>query len=412
MKDVYIKRRSDLIKEMKDNSALFLLAEKVKQSTNDQNFKFSQNRNYYYLLGIDLPNQIYCATKINDIVKEYLFVERPDKWFEMYHGPMTTDQEYKEITGIENVFYLDRFDWHMSRIFDRNNLEKLYMDYHKRDLDGVTYSENDLTEKLKYAHPYLKVKNISHVICNMRRIKSSEEVSLIQKAVDITDLGIKAILNKVGDGVNEKILQAEFEYQLTANGANGNAFSPIIASGKNTVFLHYDINNKDLKDGELLLVDLGAEFEYYAADISRTFPVSGKFTDLQKKYYSAVLYAQDKVIESLRPGLDIDETLTIARDAIYEKCLEYGLCKNREEINDYLPHGICHYIGLDTHDVGDRNILKPGMVTTIEPGIYIPELGIGIRIEDDALITEDGCELLSKNIIRTVEDIEEFFSKR
>lgn len=162
----------------------------------------------------------------------------------------------------------------------------------------------------------------------------------------------------------------------------------------------------------MLLVDLGAEYGYYAADISRTFPVSGKFTEEQKIYYNAVLYGQQKVLEYLAPGKPVEDTLRVAREAIGEKLLEAGRIQSLDEMTRLLPHGVSHYVGLDCHDVGDRGLLEPGMIVTMEPGAYMPELGFGIRIEDDALITEDGAVLLSPNIPKTVEEIEAYMAHR
>ena len=162
----------------------------------------------------------------------------------------------------------------------------------------------------------------------------------------------------------------------------------------------------------MLQIDLGAEYGYYSADISRCFPANGKFTEEQKFYYNAVLYGQQKVLEALKPGLPLRDTTRIAREAIGEKLLEAGKISDIKEMANLLPHGVSHYMGLDVHDVGDIGELQPGMVITVEPGVYIPELKLGIRIEDDALITEDGCEVLSPQILRTAEEVEEYMANR
>ena len=173
----------------------------------------------------------------------------------------------------------------------------------------------------------------------------------------------------------------------------------------------YKRQNQDLKDGDLLLLDLGGEVGYYSADISRTFPVNGKFTPRQRYYYDAVLAAQKAVIDALRPGLPVDDTLEIARDTLFEYCVQDGLTKDRKDMEILLPHGISHYMGLDTHDVGDRGLLEPGMVVTVEPGIYLRDSGLGIRIEDDVLITETGHELLSPQILKDPDAIEDYIQQ-
>ena len=234
----------------------------------------------------------------------------------------------------------------------------------------------------------------------------------MRKAIGITASGVRAILDHMRDGVNEMELEAWFDFTLTMNGAKNTAFDTILAGGKNSNVLHYANNDQTLRNGDVLLIDLGAEYGYYASDISRTFPVSGKFTDIQKTVYNAVLYGQQKVFEFLAPGKPVEETLDVARNAIGEKLLEAGIIRDMEQMKKVLPHGVSHYVGLDCHDVGDWDLLAPGMVVTMEPGAYLPELGFGVRIEDDALITEDGAELLSPQIPKTVEEIEAYLAQR
>ena len=172
--------------------------------------------------------------------------------------------------------------------------------------------------------------------------------------------------------------------------------------------MHYMKNDRKMQDGDMILFDLGAEWRHYASDVSRTFPVSGRFDSRQRYYYEAVLASQKAIADALRPGLPIEETLEIARDKLFEYCVQDGLTHERSDMNRLLPHGVCHYLGLDTHDVGDRDLLEPGMVITMEPGIYLRDQGLGIRIEDDALITADGCQILSSEILKTPGEIEDF----
>ncbi|MGI6090550.1 MAG: aminopeptidase P N-terminal domain-containing protein [Saccharofermentanales bacterium] len=404
---IYGERRKELAETLEDNSVSFLFSGTVKQRTWDQDYPFCVNRNFFYLTGLDNPNDILVIAKLNRQVKEYLFVSRPDPYYELYHGKMLSDEEFKEFTGITNVFYHDRFDWEIGRLLSRSNFLAMNMDFHKREIDSSIMPENEMSSRIMSAHPYLKLNNIAKTINNMRRIKSDEEIAKIREAVRITGLGIESILENLSPGIYENQLQAAFEFTLRNEGAI-NAFDPIIAGGKNSVVLHYNKNDQQLKEGELLLLDLGAEVDYYAADISRTFPVSGYFTEEQRYVYETVIIGQDAVINALKPGLEINKTLDIALEAMFPRCKERGFANNLEDMKKLLPHGICHYIGLDVHDVGDQNLLEPGMVVTIEPGLYLPDLGFGIRIEDDALITNNSCEVLSKQILRSVDEIERF----
>lgn len=408
MNTVFATRRQKVVDTLEDQSALYLFSGEVKQRSLDGDYPFCVNRNFFYLTGLDEPGYALQVTKLAGQVTQTLYMPRPDPYQELYFGRMPTAEEMVERTGLDRAVYLDKMDWELNRLFARNYFEHLYMDFHKRELNTVAYPENDLAHRIVEAHPYLQQHNIARTIDNLRRFKDQEEVAQIQEAIRLTGLGIESILRHMAPGVNERQLQAYFEFELKYHGAMGNAFSPIIAAGANTVNLHYDRNNQDLKEGDLLLLDLGAEVGYYSADISRTFPVSGAFDSRQRYYYEAVLAAQQAVIDALRPGLPIDDTLEIARDKLFEYCVQDGLTKERKDMEKLLPHGISHYLGLDTHDVGDRNLLAPGMVVTVEPGIYLRDSGLGIRIEDDVLITEGGCQVLSPQILKTPDSIEEF----
>ena len=408
MSDCYSLRREKVVQSLEDASVLYLFSGNVKQRSLDGDYPFCVNRNFYYLTGVDEPGYVLQIVKQSDKTVQTLYMPRPDPYHELYFGKMPTSEEMQERLGVDRAVYLDKMDWELDRLFSRNYFEHLYMDFHKRELNTEAYPENDLARRITAAHPYLRQHNIARTIDNLRRFKDPSEVENIRRAIDLTGKGIESILTHMAPGVNERQLQAYFEFELKFHGGMGNAFYPIIASGANTVNLHYDRNNQDLKKGDLLLLDVGAEYGYYSADISRTFPVDGVFTSRQRYYYEAVLAAQQAIVKALRPGLPIDDTLEIARDTLFEYCVQDGLTKDRGDMNTLLPHGVCHYLGLDTHDVGDRNVLQPGMVVTMEPGIYLREEGLGIRIEDDALITDDGCEVLSSNLLKSPQEIEDF----
>ena len=409
--EIFARRRQKVVDTLKDQSALFLFSGDVKQRSLDGDYPFCVNRNFFYLTGLDEPGYVLQVSKLAGQVTQTLYLPRPDPYQELYFGRMPTAEEMVENTGLDRAVYLDKMEWELNRLFARNYFEHLYMDFHKRELNTVAYPENDLAARIMQAHPYLQPHNIARTIDNLRRFKDEGEIAQIKEAIRITGLGIESILRHMGPGINERQLQAYFEFELKYHGAMGNAFDPIIAAGANTVNLHYGRNNQDLKDGDLLLLDLGGEVGYYSADISRTFPVNGVFDSRQRYYYEAVLAANQAVIDALRPGLPVDDTLEIARDTLFAYCVQDGLTKERKDMEKLLPHGVSHYLGLDTHDVGDRGLLEPGMVVTVEPGIYLRDSGVGIRIEDDVLITETGHELLSPQILKTPSSIEDFIKQ-
>lgn len=409
--EIFARRRQKVVDTLKDQSALFLFSGDVKQRSLDGDYPFCVNRNFFYLTGLDEPGYVLQVSKLAGQVTQTLYLPRPDPYQELYFGRMPTAEEMVENTGLDRAVYLDKMEWELNRLFARNYFEHLYMDFHKRELNTVAYPENDLAARIMQAHPYLQPHNIARTIDNLRRFKDEGEIAQIKEAIRITGLGIESILRHMGPGINERQLQAYFEFELKYHGAMGNAFDPIIAAGANTVNLHYGRNNQDLKDSDLLLLDLGGEVGYYSADISRTFPVNGVFDSRQRYYYEAVLAANQAVIDALRPGLPVDDTLEIARDTLFAYCVQDGLTKERKDMEKLLPHGVSHYLGLDTHDVGDRGLLEPGMVVTVEPGIYLRDSGLGIRIEDDVLITETGHELLSPQILKTPSSIEDFIKQ-
>ena len=409
--EIFARRRQKVVDTLKDQSALFLFSGDVKQRSLDGDYPFCVNRNFFYLTGLAEPGYVLQVSKLAGQVTQTLYLPRPDPYQELYFGRMPTAEEMVENTGLDRAVYLDKMEWELNRLFARNYFEHLYMDFHKRELNTVAYPENDLAARIMQAHPYLQPHNIARTIDNLRRFKDEGEIAQIKEAIRITGLGIESILRHMGPGINERQLQAYFEFELKYHGAMGNAFDPIIAAGANTVNLHYGRNNQDLKDGDLLLLDLGGEVGYYSADISRTFPVNGVFDSRQRYYYEAVLAANQAVIDALRPGLPVDDTLEIARDTLFAYCVQDGLTKERKDMEKLLPHGVSHYLGLDTHDVGDRGLLEPGMVVTVEPGIYLRDSGLGIRIEDDVLITETGHELLSPQILKTPSSIEDFIKQ-
>jgi len=262
-------------------------------------------------------------------------------------------------------------------------------------------------------YPELQLMNVGNLVAKLRRKKTQFEVDEIRKAIQHTKKGIYAIFDYAKPGVNERELEATFEYHIKLSGSSGCSFDTIVASGKNATVLHYVENNQSVNDGDLVLLDLGALSNEYAADISRTFPVNGKFTKRQAELYQLVLDVNKETIKRVKPGIYVKELNDFARNALADGLLKLGLIKEKSEVIKYYYHSVSHYLGLDVHDVGTYSKkIMPGVILTVEPGIYVEEEGIGIRIEDDVLVTEDGYENLSKDIIKEIKDIEAYFSKK
>jgi Xaa-Pro aminopeptidase len=239
----------------------------------------------------------------------------------------------------------------------------------------------------------------------MRQIKSTEEQALMQIAADFTREGVRRTALKIAPGVHTYELYAEFEYYLRRSGLTTSAFESVITTGKDCLVIHCEYFS-EIKDGDTVIVDVGAEYEYYASDICRVYPANGKFTPQQRYYYEAVIEAEETIINALKPGFDMNEIGPMGDEILIKKCRDAGILKKDGEIREYLSHGIYHFLGLDSHDVGEKCILQPGMVLSIEPGLYISQLGIGVRVEDNILITEDGNINLTAGIPKTPDEIE------
>jgi len=409
---LFTKNRKNLWDKLEENSITLMFAGEAPYKSGDETYAFTPNRNFYYLTGINTEKMVLMLVKRNGKVDETLFIEKNDPVMARWVGEKMPESEAKEISGIESILFLEEFEEVFGEIMDRAKIDNLCLDLERQQFHLSMTSSQSFAKVVSERYPYLRIKNIYHEIANLRLIKSEEEIELIREAIDNTDKGIKALMQNAKAGMMEYQLEAHFDFTLKSNGITDYAFHTIAACGVNATILHYDKNNSELQEGKLILFDLGAQYKYYNADISRTFPVNGKFTERQKQVYNVVLRAQEAVKEVARPGILFSVLNETAKKVLSAGCIELGLIKEASELPKYYFHGVSHYLGLDTHDVGSRDVeLKPGMVLTNEPGLYIEEENMGIRIEDDLLITEDGCENLSKQIIKTVEEIEEFMAK-
>jgi len=411
-KELFVKNRKKLWDKLQENSITLMFAGEAPYKSADETYAFTPNRNFYYLTGINKEKMILMLVKRNGKVEETIFIEKNDPIMARWVGEKMPQEEVSKTSGIEKIKFVEEFEETLGLILDRNKIDTLYLDLERQQFHMSASTPQRFASAITARYPYLKINNIYHEIASLRLIKSEEEIELIKEAIDITDKGIKALMTNSKAGMREYELEAYFDFTLKSSGVTDYAFHTIAACGKNATVLHYNENNSELLEGSLVLFDLGAQYKYYNADISRTFPVNGKFTQRQKQIYNVVLRAQEAVTAIARPGILFSVLNETAKKVLAEGCKELGLIKEDSELFKYYFHGVSHYLGLDTHDVGSRDLeLKPGMVFTNEPGLYIEEENIGIRIEDNILITESGSENLSKQIIKTVEEIEAFMER-
>jgi Xaa-Pro aminopeptidase len=413
-KNIYKFNRDNLLDKIKDNSIVILFAGKAIQKTGDQTYPFTPNRNFYYLTGIKEEDHILVMTKINGVKSSKLYIKDIDLEMEKWVGKSIRKEEAEEIAAVDEVKFKSQFDGDIHGMITMKEEINLYLDLERMSANREGTISHRFANEITTKYPQVRINNVYSKIGELRLKKSQEEVDKIKKAIEITKSGIEKLMSEARVGMKEYELEAYFDFNCKVKGATGLAFTTIAAAGENATTLHYVDNNCELKENDLILFDLGAEYNCYNADISRTFPVNGKFTERQKEVYNAVLRVNEEIINLIKPGMKYKYVNEKATELIAEECIKLGLIKDKSEVRKYYYHSIGHSLGMDTHDIETPHrdiIFEPGVVFTVEPGIYIAEEGIGIRIEDDILVTEDGVINLSSDIIKTVEEIENFMSK-
>lgn len=413
----YSLRREKLAASLSDNSIAVLFSGSAKNCSSDEKFNFVVNKNFFYLTGIDQEDSILLIEKLSGEIKQFLFILPYDEVKEKWYGIRLKDNEARAKSGIENVLFHDSFlpklELLISKQLDLSSNCTLYLDLEDELKIGNKLSTQDFAEKIKNKFNDVKVENIYHTIIKFRMVKSHAEIQELKEAIRITNIGLNALLNELAPNKMEYQLAALFEYKIRDASNCKTSFPTIAAAGKNATILHYPNPTDVMKNGDLMLFDLGAEFNHYCGDISRTYPINGKYNEMQAKIYDIVLGANKHVADILKPGVTIkylqEETIKFLANGL----LNIGLIKEYDQIDKYYFHGVSHHIGLDTHDPSLRELpLQEGNVISDEPGLYIKELGIGIRIEDDLLVTRNGCIILSGDIVKERKDIEKLMSTK
>lgn len=376
----------------------------------DECFDFEVDKNFYYLTGINQENVALIMIKENNNCYECLYLEENDPIKVKWIGPKITKEEATLIGEFNNIEYYDNDNLkkYISKCINKG-IKDIY--YNKDKYFGFYNFNKDYINKL-IGNEDVNLLDGYSIVVGLRTFKEEYEINQIKESIEITKNGIEELMSNCEAGMLEYELESYFDFYIKSNGNRQLSFKTIAASRRNATVLHYTSNDNELNDGDLILFDLGCKTNLYASDISRTFPVNGKFTDRQKEVYEEVLNVNKKCIEYLKPGITRKEFNEYANDLIADACIRLGLINKKEDVNKYYWHSIGHSLGLDTHDPCDYNMpLDEGYIITVEPGIYIEEENIGIRIEDDILITKDGHVNLSESIIKEVDEIEKFMKK-
>ena len=415
---IFIKNRERFINEMQKNSIAIFISNDEVPVNGDAIYPFKQNSDLFWLSGITQEDSMVILFPDNPDPKyrEVLVMVRPNELKEKWDGKRLRINEAQTISGIKTIVWVDGLDsllqpWiHLA--------DTIYLDTNENDRKAslVRTREYRYVDDIKDRYPLHNFQRAAKIMKGLRAIKTALEIDVLQKAIDITDTTFRRLLKFIRPGVMEYEIEAEIFHSFLSQRATGPAYGSIIAGGDRARTLHYVSNNEECKEGELILMDFGAEYGGYCADLTRTVPVSGKFGRRQKTVYNACLHLHDYAKSILKPGISIMEYTDKVGEEATQQFLKIGLLKKTEVKNEdpenrayrkYLYHGISHHLGVDVHDLGSRTApIKAGMVFTVEPGIYIEEEKMGIRIENNFWITRNGNKDLMKNIPITVEEIE------
>jgi len=415
----YRKRRERLLKKLPDNSVGVIFSAEPATRSHDTHHPYRQDSNFYYLCGFKEDSAALVFLKSKGETRTLLFVHKKDKLIELWTGERLGVKEAKKIFLFDEVYVIDDLQKRFKRFIKGKKSIYFEQNSKKEGVKKVSRSTKEIKEK----------HDIVPLVQKMRLIKSASEIKMIRDSIDITAKAHHRAMKADKRGKYEYQLQAEIEHEFKVNAAYSDAYTSIVACGNNANTLHYIKNDKALADGELILIDAGCEHNYYASDITRTIPVNGRYTKAQKELYELVLITQLRIIAMIKPLVKRSHLQETAEKLLTKGMVELGILKGsykklikEKKHKKYYPHGIGHWMGLDVHDPApyrdakEREIaLQKGMVLTIEPGLYIDKndksvpkryRGIGIRIEDDILVTKEGCENLSCHIAKTVDEIE------
>ena len=419
---LYTKNRKKYLDKVEPNSVSVLVSNDELPTNADELLPFVQNTNLLYLTGIDQEDTyLILAPQFPDRrMREILFIKETSEEIAIWEGNKLSKKEASEISGIETVLWNDQFEKILPLILTESKNIYLDKNEHIRSSTEVETAQDRFISNIESKFPTFEIKRSYPILSENRMIKREEEISQIQRACEITEKGFRRVLKFIKPGVWEYEIEAEYSHEFIGNRSKGFAYQPIIASGINACCLHYNTNNMQCEDGDIILMDVGAEYANYRSDMTRTVPVNGKFSDRQLEIYNAVLNVKNEANKILRPGNTIDQYhrevgRIMESELLRIKLIDKTDIKNQDPKNPafkkYFMHGTSHHLGLDVHDVGNFYVeIKEGNVFTIEPGIYIKEEKIGIRLEDDILIGRDNNVNLMENIPILPDEIEDIMN--
>ena len=423
-KNLFIENRKKYTSQLALESIAIFHSNDEMPRNGDQNFPFRQQSDLFWLTGIDQEQTVLIICPYHPLpeYREILFLRKTNEHIAVWEGHKYTKEEARSASGIQNIYWTDELNAMMPVLMHHTSNVYINLNENDRFVTEVVYRDERKANELKSKYPNHQYERSGTIMAKLRAIKSDIEIKLISQACDITNKAFKRVLQFTRPGVMEYEIEAEIIHSFVRNRANGHSYYPIIASGASACVLHYNENNKECKDGEVILLDFGAEYANYAADLTRSIPVNGKFTSRQRDVYNAVLRvlrAATKmlVVGNIIPKYQEEVGKIMEQELIGLKLLDKSEVAKQDPklplYKKYFMHGTSHFLGMDVHDIGNRYLpMQAGMVFTCEPGIYIPEEGLGIRIENDILITEKGPIDLMAAIPVEADEIEELMARQ
>lgn len=399
--DFHAQKRAALKTALGDRQLALLAAGRPPRRTADENYPFFANRNFYYLTGVEQENAILLLFRNGNRVRDILFIPPADTMAERWNGKRLSLDEAANRTGLIEIEYLSSFEGILSDLL-ADNPAGIYIDRSAGDIQA-----SDLHSLLAQKLPGVEPLDLAPYLTRQRMIKSPDEIALMREAISLTGRGLEAILDALRPGCMEYELWSAFQNALAMEGCLTPAFPSIIAAGENAMCLHYLNPRCRIAEDDLVQIDVGAIVGGLCADISRAYPASGRFTDRQLAIYRLVRECQETAFQTIKPGVKLGEINECCKETARQGLVSLGILAEGGNAGDYYWHNVSHHLGMDVHDVADRDaLLEPGMVLTVEPGIYVPEWQVGLRIEDDVLVTAEGCMNMSQDIPREPEEIE------
>ncbi|MFO8060954.1 MAG: aminopeptidase P N-terminal domain-containing protein [Bacillota bacterium] len=403
----YLGNRMRLYQGMRDNSVLVLFSGHAPRQSADQNYTFFCNRNFLYATGCNEEGIILLVEKRDESMTETLYLQRPDPLAERRSGRRLKADEAIALSGIERIAYLDQFQREFHLCVNSSQIEHIYLDLSRLTPTEPPDEEHRFAHSCQRDYPAMAVRNIHRRFSQLRKIKQPCEIASMRQSIRITREAILAMMRSSRPGMWEYQYKAIFDHVLTDHGVMEPGFTPIISAGQSNFCIHYHEYSAQAQDGDLILNDVGARWEDIVNDVSRAWPCNGRFTKRQRLLYECALRTSDHMFGIIKPGMPHEDVDRLIRQYNYQLLHELGLVDSYEEVGKLMWHGGAHHVGLDVHDdVVRGGRLAPGMIFCVDIGIYCEEWGIGFRLEDNCLITEDGCENLSRGIPRTIEEIE------